>query len=613
VRPSRPPRNRRLWFWLQIAGVAAACVALFVVVVLPLVTPMIFDGAGDPHLPPLLDAAAAAALIQSARAQLRGESPPAAAAGGSAAVIGAVVAIYNEDGPRAAAGCFGTDARQAVACAAGKLRPGAANFGEAPTDLVSLHLLRELRPATPLWLRDRGWGHSRGLYSTLLAGDEGARLLTDVQMHVGSYNVSRALEALEHERGVKMSGEAPKEGRFLIPTESWTEYEGKPVALYRASTILPPPDGKQIVEYCKLAGDYLAKIQQDDNKWLYEGDVGRDRYGKTYNTLRHAGTVYALYQLYEVTGVARYKDTADRGWAWLLEQIERENDEAGAPCAFVVERHTAESGGKRRTTYTVKLGGTGLTLLALAERLKVAPNDADLALGKALANHILRSQNPDGSFQDYWAYKTAHAKERRSEYYPGEAMLGLIRFYGIDPDPRYLAAMERGAHYAIHDHYTILGEQFYVPLDAWFSVALGELHKVQPKKEYADYCLMLTDMELNDQMAAKWQIFYPDYDGGYWPYPPGGTPAGSRAEGITACCEAAQRAGYDVRELKERIRKSARFQLERMVRPEFAHLYPNSRRALGAIRSTPVGNVVRIDANQHNISSLLVAARILGD
>jgi hypothetical protein len=537
-------------------------------------------------------------LLQGAREVLQDQ--PATATASIGGVVGAVVMVYGDNGPRGAAGCFDQEGRAAVLCAAEKLRPGYPDFGMAETDRVSIHLLRKLNAAKPLWWRDLGFGHSRGLYSALAIDKGGARVLTDTQMHVGGFGVEAAFRFLRKKgAGVPVSGDAPNQGLFLAPTESYTEYQGRPVALYRASTIMPPPEPSQIVEYCKLAGDYLVKILQPNNKWLYEGDLGRDKYFDTYNLLRHAGTIYALYQLYHVTHEARYRETADNAWKWLIEQIDRDKDDAGRPCAYPVE-------GK-----LVKLGGTGLTLIALAERLRVEKTEADLELGRALANHIVRSQNPDGSFQSYWSYKGKPAKQRRSIYYPGEAMLGLMRFYAHDPDPRYLETVERGAAYHLHERWRILGMDIFVPLDAWLMIALDELDRVKHQDDYVDYCLMLADQMINDQIDAGWETFYPDYHGGYFPYPPGGTPAGSRGEGLTACYLAALRAGRDVTELREAIARATRFQIERIVRPEFAHLYPNPRRALGAIRESTLHNGARIDNNQHNISSLLVAAEIL--
>jgi hypothetical protein len=580
----------------------------------PIGAPMVLQAAGETGLSPLLDDAKRGELLQLAKGTVEGQ--PVIAGSPINGVIGAAVALYGIDGPRAAAACFNDEARAAIGCAAGKLQGAIGDFGALPTDRVSVHLLRELRDAKPVDWRDMGWGYSRGLYAVVYVGEKGARLFTDVQMHINGATIQHALKALRSGKGVPAAGTPPDHSSYIAPTESFTEYDGKPVALYRASTLIDIKDltSDQIVAGCKLGGDYLSKIfQSETNQWLYEGDVGHDEYKSTYNLLRHAGTVYSLYQLAEATGEPRYRETADKGWQWLLEQIERESDKQGQRFAFPVERTIKKHDGEKRISYTVKLGGTGLTLVALSERLKVEPNESDLALGRALANHILRSQRPDGSFQSYWSYKGSKAKEKRSIYYPGEAMLGLMRFYQHDPDPRYLGAMERGADYAIEERWKIFGAQIYVPLDAWLAVALNEVHKLRPKAEYADYCLKLADMMENDQINASWETYYPDYYGGYFPYPPQATPAGSRLEGLTSCYFAAQRAGRDVRELKEVIRRSARFQVERILRPEFAHLYPNPRRALGAFRDTPVSNKIRIDNNQHNITSLLDAAKILAD
>ncbi|NLH50071.1 MAG: hypothetical protein GX444_15945 [Myxococcales bacterium] len=606
VTPARPTRWRKIWrfaslaFWPLLIFVAAAYA----------IYPTFFDAFGQPGLPRLIDEATADRLITVARLAVQGQ--PIEAGAPVSGVIGAVVMIYGDQGPRAGAACFGEDAAQAIACGGRIVHDVAPDFGLADTDKVSIHLLRELRSAAPLWFREKGWGYSRGLYSVLVADGDGARMMPDTQMHVLNAGLEKALDHLRKKKnGVPVLGKAPDQGEFIIPTESYTEYQGKPVALYRASTILPPPTPQEIVEACKLGGDYLVKILQPNNKWLYEGDLGFDRYKSSYNQLRHAGAVYSLYQLFEATGVERYKEAADRGWQWVLEQIEREPDAGGATCAFMLEKHTKTIKGKKKTVYSVKLGGTGLALIALGERMKINRSAEDLELAHQLANHILRSQNKDGSFDSYWPYKEQPAKRIRSIYYPGEAMLGLVRLYQLDPQPRYLEAVEAAADYFTNERFKLLGMRLSVPPDAWLMLTLNELHAISPKKIYADYCETLTDSMLNDQMDRAWEIFYPDYDGGYYPYPPYVTPAGARMEGISACYQAMERVGRDNRDIRALLARAARFQIERIIRPEFAHLYPNPQRALGAFRHSPVANAIRIDYNQHNISGLLVTAKIL--
>lgn len=568
----------------------------------------------DDQPPALLSDAQAGSLIGAARATLMGEVAPPAPL--PLDIVGAAVTVYGANGPRYGAGCFGADAQAAIVCAAREARAEAPDFGDAPEDLVAIHLLYNGRVPGWWWrLSDKTLGHERGLYAVLHVGSRRASVIPDTQMHVLGLTFEKAVSLLDKNRmGFPMAGETTGKGAFVVSTESFTEYRGRPVRLYRASTLLPAVDSSQIRANCGLGGDYLVNILRGNRQWWYEGNLGFDRYNNNYNLLRHAGTIYSLYQLHLATGTNRYRDAADSGWIWLTQQLGREKDDAGNWCAFPVEKKSKKtSSGKKKTTYTVKLGGTGLALIALSERLKVEPSKRDLQLGREMANHILRSQRPDGSFFSYWPYRGSKGKMRRSIYYPGEAMLGLIRFYQHDANPAYLEAVRRSAQYFIHERWNVLGMRFNVPPDAWLMLALNDLHKQAPQEDYVDHCETLVDSMANDQFDRAWEITYPDYAGGYFPYPPQVTPAGSRLEGITACYQAIGRAGRDTTWVRDVIAHAVRFQIERMIRPEFAHLYPNPQRALGAFRHSPVANAIRIDYNQHNISGLLIAADILAD
>lgn len=598
----------------------------------------ILQGMGDPGLPDLLDDAATARLIQTARDTLSGVASSNDAPNGAPieGVIGAIVTIYDREGPKLNAGCFETEAGRAVACAAQQIRDKTQQFGQAPEHRVSIHLLRELRSAWPVSWREKGWGYSNGLYSLLIADQEKSFAITDLSMNLFGLRLEQALKMLaEGKGGVRLAGNAPKTGRFIVPTESYTEYNGRPVRLYRAASPVTAVTPEQIRENCRLGGDYLVRalntkdnnlreaypyLKLDWNQFLYNGHLGYDRYFKTYNLLRHAGTIYALYQLYRYTDATEprresYRVAADHAWKWVLNTVDTETDEQGRTSAFVVEYK-----GNRKKSI-VKLGGTGLLLIALGERLSIIKErpdlypagqyEEDLELARRLANHVRRSQDRDGSFRSYWPYDGKDEKRRRSLYYHGEAMLGLLRLYRLDPQPEYLACVERAAEHYIDERFKLLGMRLYVPIDAWLMLTLNELDIAAPNKKYVDYCMTLTDMMINDQFDAEWEIPYRDYDGGYFPYPPSTTPSGSRMEGISACYLTARRNGRDTEPIRACLERAARFQIERIVRPEFAHLYPNPQRALGAFRQTPLADTTQIDTNQHNISGLLVTADIL--
>ena len=552
---------------------------------------------GNPNLAPLMNDQTALHLIKSARLALLNEGRDET---GSGRAVGVIVTIYDGEGQRASVGVFGDEVTDCVNRAAARLGKTVVEKDRLDPAFLSIHILRDLRPVRWARLRDSGFGYHRGLYSVMQIKNGETRAFTDVDMHVQGLSVAAAIRRLDQDKGTALFGKAPAQGVFLAATESFTHDEqGGLVRLYRASTLLPKAGAAQIMQGVRLGGDFLCGLLRDDNRFIYEGDVGRDHYDNTYNQLRHSGTIYALYQLYEATGEERYRQTADRAWQWLLKQLRTDRDAHGNVCAFTVEV------GK------VKLGSSGLALIALSERLRINRTEADLKLGRELANHLLRGQNENGSFNSYHPLKGKKTSRYRSIYYPGEAMLGLIRFYHFDPNPAYLNAVAKGAHYLIYDKWRVIGLELFVLPDAWLMLALNDLHQVQPREDYVDYGLKIADGMMADQLLAGWQTPYPDYRGGYFPYPPQVTPAGARLEGLTATYLMARRAGRDVAALRRTIAEAARFEVERVIRPEFVFLYPNPHRALGAFRNSPISNRVRIDFNQHNISGLLVAAKIL--
>lgn len=60
-----------------------------------------------------------------------------------------------------------------------------------------------------------------------------------------------------------------------------------------------------------------------------------------------------------------------------------------------------------------------------------------------LAEGILGQQRPDGSYRIYFGGE----EDEGLEFYPGEAMLALMRAHAVTRDPRYLSSVERGFAY----------------------------------------------------------------------------------------------------------------------------------------------------------------------
>jgi hypothetical protein len=320
-----------------------------------------------------------------------------------------------------------------------------------------------------------------------------------------------------------------------------------------------------------------------------------------YNLLRHAGTTYCLYQILQIHRDLSIQRAAERASAWLRRQVR--TVEGDPSRAFLIDAERA------------KLGAAGLTLMALVERQRALQDGKDGELCRKLADFLISQQHADGYFDSYFAWSPdAPVPERNSIYYPGEAVLGLVRLYEIDQMPRFLAAARLGAEFLVKKRWKWAGIELYVPPDAWLTQALAELDALTPAEWIRDYAAEVVELTASTMLRPGDGV-PADVVGG----PAGGTelprvtPAGARSEGSTAAWKMAVRRGdvATAAQWKNLTLMAARFQLNQQYRPENSYFLPNPRRALGAFRGAPNDLEVRIDYVQHTVSGLIGALDML--
>ncbi|MDP8254126.1 MAG: glycoside hydrolase family 127 protein [Candidatus Alcyoniella australis] len=422
------------------------------------------------------------------------------------------------------------------------------------------------------------------------------------------------------------------QGLYRFRTDSFIEhFPGRGVqSIYRVGGRIDEISPAQIERACLIGGDFLLRLLKPNGKFYYryyplrrktarddpQALLGRYLIGdgfddKGYNLLRHCGTTYSLMQLYDATGLERFREGGERALGWMLK---RAVPMPGVPGALVM----LEDGRNQ-----AKLGGAGLAILALVAHARATGDMSHKDAMDGLARGICQLQLPNGDFINYASMNPNRpAKNRRSIYYPGEAIFGLVRLYQLDGNPQWLEYARRGADFLVHDRWKVLWMQMYVPPDAWMMLALEELHEVTGDPAYRDYAYLLAQNMIKDQYLTR--APFPDWLGGYstsrkldlWIGPvstPNVTPAGSRMEGFTAVYLLAQREGD--REMMDRIYRTIRagttFQISTMIRPETAFLYPDPSMALGGFRHNSSYSKIQIDYNQHNISGLLIARQIM--
>ncbi|MFQ5525916.1 MAG: hypothetical protein ACE5GX_06595 [Thermoanaerobaculia bacterium] len=349
----------------------------------------------------------------------------------------------------------------------------------------------------------------------------------------------------------------------------------------------------------RAAGEYLRRNVTSSGRFVYSYLPKTDRTKDGYNILRHAGTVYSMLELYEVTGDVDLLAAADRALEFLRSQIE--------PCAGGKETEKATSCVVEKGY--VKLGGNALAILALAKRAEVLDDPSELIVMQRLGRWITGVQKANGEFAVHKQnITTGKVEDFVSGYYPGEALFALARLHGLDQDPAWLDAASAGASFLISARDAGLADSE-LSHDHWLLYALEELHRRRPRELFLDHALRLASVIV---AAQNREPEPPDWQGSYY-RPPRSTPTATRSEGLCAAYDLARATGRmrDAEEILEAVRQGIDFQVQTQFGPESVMYLRDPRRALGGFHRSLTDFEIRIDYVQHNLSSLLCARRLL--
>jgi len=370
------------------------------------------------------------------------------------------------------------------------------------------------------------------------------------------------------------------------------------VPLYRGHRLFTGISRKELLSAATQGGRYLSRAIGPDGQFVYTYLPKTDKTAKKYNLLRHAGTVYAMLELYQVTGEKKLLSGARRAIDYLLRSAK--------PCPRDLENTACivESG-------YVKLGGNALAIIALAKYVEITRDRQHLPIMQRLGRWIQSIQKDSGRFSVHkQTYPNGRLIVFTSEYYPGEAMLAMLRLYAATSHKGWLDTAEKSARYLINirDRDKSLSE---LQHDHWLMYALNELYRSRPKPLYLNHALRIAGAIMARQNLTP---EYRDWFGSYG-RPPRSTPAATRSEGLYAAYKLARDFG-DPKEAKailEAIRHGVAFQLQTQFRPESVLYLKNPQRSLGGFHRSLTNFGIRIDYVQHNISSLLGLYHILDE
>lgn len=376
----------------------------------------------------------------------------------------------------------------------------------------------------------------------------------------------------------------------LLRFDSFVEVgSGEVLRLVRGNATPRAASPDELLTSAVAGGEYLVGHQFENGEFGYTYRPWNDTYEDDYNLLRHAGTCYALLELYGATADERFRHAGEIGIEALLRYARppRKDDPRATFEAIVGPEEAA------------KVGGAGLAILALVEYERTTGDSRWQERAANLAGFLLHQLELSGHFVSKYFYGDK-GDNVDSIYYPGEAILALVRLYRLRSDDRLLEAATRAARWLITVRDRKVTDER-LPHDHWLLMGLNELVALTSDDLFRAHAFRIADAIVAKQHTTP---PHPDWTGGFY-VPPRSTPTATRSEALVAACDLAARSGVDRSVYLEALAKSTAFQRRCQFDRFNTWFLPRPDLATGGFRGNLTSWEIRIDYVQHSVSSLL--------
>lgn len=340
-------------------------------------------------------------------------------------------------------------------------------------------------------------------------------------------------------------------------------------------------------------------------RFHYEYAARADRYlDQGYNDVRHAGAALALATAAARTGRPELRDAAILASRWL-EDRSREVDGR----VLIV----AEDGKARLGTQAIAL----LLEDELVQGLPAGVADDRRAYREGLARTLVAAMREDGTLPELLATQAGGTNQGESQFFPGEAVLALVRHFKATGEKRWLEAAQKTCDARIRE-WRQKAQDGVPPLDAWLARAICEMDALPEIAADSTEQAARRSFALQFAAAAVAHQRGPetgDAFGGLAPPSepfPRGMPTASLGEGLAAVANLARLRGLpEAPKLRDAARAAASFALRHQFTARNSFYLAGPERARGAFRSVLTSSRVRIDGVQHNVEFLLEVERLL--
>lgn len=252
--------------------------------------------------------------------------------------------------------------------------------------------------------------------------------------------------------------------------------EGQVVDLWRNDAVDEErykPTGENIARALSGAVAYLKECRQADKQFAYIYNPVVHQSEK-YNDRRHAAIIVAMLQWMEANNSRELLPNVQWALSWLVDHSrppalqDRQNHDWRA-----VEFFVRLDEQRRRQ---MKLGATGLALAAFSRYTLLTGDRQYLPLMRQYAEFLDFMMKDNGEcYTDYINGELQQEKGDTESYFAGEAVFGLVSFFRVDQDPRWLTLAMQGIDFqTAPENVRNQGD------DNWLVYAIAELSTINP-------------------------------------------------------------------------------------------------------------------------------------
>ena len=409
------------------------------------------------------------------------------------------------------------------------------------------------------------------------ANGRSANLLSSVSV-INNYSHQQTLEALCTSAGLEKDCYSNQSVKIYKLSDSaiLATRDGKITDLYRSNVLLQADSITQSDILTSIAGGYswFGKNTRNDGLLEYLYYPSADEYAKDDNDIRRLAATWGQTELMNFLG----RDDARDSVAATLDHYLQYQKEGGGGIYLDI-------GG------SANIANNAFMIMALINTPDYANRDELL---RQLAAAIINAQQKDGSYQT----DIIAGGQSGIDYYPGEAMLALMKLYGMTKDRQYLDSVEKAFFY-YRDYWRNNQNTAFVP---WHSQAYRMLYDAKPNRELTDFVF-----EMNDWLISKQQTTgsYPDYLGGFGEKPSNST--ASYLEGLGDAYALAKTVDDNNHsdQYQKAIKLAARYVMQTQFTSDNAFYLSNPQKAIGGFRQSVVNNQERNDYTQHATLALM--------